>query len=584
MTLALVGLGVSTSQTVAIGPAYRLERGPLPTAPRLIAPDEVMAEIARLEEALAASQGALKAVRRQISRATGSPVSLAEFIDSHLLILEDAALVEPARDLIRDQLFSAEWALRQHRDDLARVFDEMDDPYLRSRRDDIDQVIHHILGFLTAGDQASQEPESEISGCVIVAHDISPADTLLLRHRGAVALVTEHGGPLSHTAILARSLNIPAVMGVRHATRYLRPGETLVVDGEAGTVLAGADYHILNHYRQRLIALHARRNRLRRLVHEPCQTRDGQPVELLANLELPDDAQLARANGAAGVGLYRTEFLYMNRKGQPDEEEHLAAYRQAIRGLGGIPITIRTLDLGADKQVDGALGANCPPACNPALGLRAIRLCLKDPELFRPQLRAILRASAEGPVRLMIPMLTNLGEVEATLSLLTQARRDLTQEGLPFDPAMPIGGMIEIPAAALCADAFARRLDFLSIGTNDLIQYTLATDRIDDTVNYLYDPLHPAVLRLLRMIIAAGHRQCKPVAMCGEMAGDRRFTRLLLGLGLRHFSMQPGSLLEIKELILEADATRLAIQVEDLYNRLDTEPAEDLLAALNLPD
>lgn len=583
MTLALVGLGVSTSQTVAIGPAYRLERGPMPTAPRLIAPDEVMAEIARLEEALAASQGALKAVRRQISRAAGSPLSLAEFIDSHLLILEDAALVEPARDLIRDQLFSAEWALRQHRDDLARVFDEMDDPYLRSRRDDIDQVIHHILGFLTAADQASQEPESEISGCVIVAHDISPADTLLLRHRGAVALVTEHGGPLSHTAILARSLNIPAVMGVRHATRYLRPGETLVVDGEAGTVLAGADYHILNHYRQRLVALSARRNRLRRLVHEPCQTRDGQPVELLANLELPDDAQLARANGAAGVGLYRTEFLYMNRTGQPNEEEHLAAYRQAIRGLGGIPITIRTLDLGADKQVDGALGTNCPPACNPALGLRAIRLCLKDPELFRPQLRAILRASAEGPVRLMLPMLTNLGEVESTLGLLAQARRDLTQEGLPFDPEMPIGGMIEIPAAALCADAFARRLDFLSIGTNDLIQYTLATDRIDDTVNYLYDPLHPAVLRLLRMIIAAGRRQHKPVAMCGEMAGDRRFTRLLLGLGLRQFSMQPGSLLEIKELILEADAARLAIQVEDLYNRLDTEPAEELLATLNHP-
>ena len=556
----------------------------MPTAPRLIATDEVMAEIARLEEALAASQGALKAVRRQISRAAGSPLSLAEFIDSHLLILEDAALVEPARDLIRDQLFSAEWALRQHRDDLARVFDEMDDPYLRSRRDDIDQVIHHILGFLTAGDQTSQEPESEISGCVIVAHDISPADTLLLRHRGAVALVTEHGGPLSHTAILARSLNIPAVMGVRHATRYLRPGETLVVDGEAGTVIAGADYRILNHYRQRLVALSARRNRLRRLLQDPCQTRDGQPVELLANLELPDDTQLARANGAVGVGLYRTEFLYMNREGQPDEEEHLAAYRQVIQGLGGIPITIRTLDLGADKQVDGSASAHCAAACNPALGLRAIRLCLKDLDLFRPQLRAILRASAEGPVRLMLPMLTNLGEVDHTRALLAQARRELTQEGLPFDPRMPVGGMIEIPAAALCADAFANRLDFLSIGTNDLIQYTLATDRIDDTVNYLYDPLHPAVLRLIRMVIAAGRRQATPVAMCGEMAGDRRFTRLLLGLGLRQFSMQPGSLLEIKEIILEADIVRLAEAVDDLYSRLDNEPAEDLLDALNRGD
>ncbi len=585
MTVVLVGLGVSTSQAVALGPVYRMERGSMPISPRVIEPGDVHLEIARLEDALAASQRALQAVRHQVSQA--SPLSLAEFIDSHLLILEDAALVEPARDLIRNHLFSAEWALRQHRDDLARIFEEMDDPYLRSRRDDIDQVIHHILGFLVAGAPGApglREPESEISGCVIVAHDISPADTLLLRHRGAVALVTEFGGPLSHTAILARSLNIPAVMGVRNATRYLHQGEILVVDGEAGTVIAGADYRILNHYRQRLIALSARRNRLRRLLQDPCQTRDGQPIELLANLELPDDAQLARANGAVGVGLYRTEFLYMNREGQPNEEEHLAAYRQVIQGLGGIPITIRTLDLGADKQVDGSASAHCAAACNPALGLRAIRLCLKDLDLFRPQLRAILRASAEGPVRLMLPMLTNLGEVDHTRALLAQARRELTQEGLPFDPKMPVGGMIEIPAAALCADAFANRLDFLSIGTNDLIQYTLATDRIDDTVNYLYDPLHPAVLRLIRMVIAAGRRQATPVAMCGEMAGDRRFTRLLLGLGLRQFSMQPGSLLEIKEIILEADTARLEEAVADLYGRLDNEPAEDLLDALNRGD
>lgn len=579
MTIVLLGLGVSTSQTVALGPAHRMQRGSMPVSPRTIEPNDVLSEIARLEEALGASQRALKAVRNQVSQA--SPLSLAEFIDSHLLILEDAALVEPARDLIRNHLFSAEWALRQHRDDLARIFNEMDDPYLRSRRDDIDQVIHHILGFLSSGVPEAREPENEISGCVIVAHDISPADTLLLRHRGAVALVTEFGGPLSHTAILARSLNIPAVMGVRNATHYLHQGETLVVDGEAGTVIAGADYQILNHYRQRLITLSARRNRLRRLLQDPCQTRDGHPVELLANLELPDDALLARANGAVGVGLYRTEFLYMNREGQPNEEEHLAAYRQVIDNLGGIPITIRTLDLGADKQVDGSATANCSSVCNPALGLRAIRLCLKDLELFRPQLRAILRASAEGPVRLMLPMLTNLGEVDHTRALLAQIRRELTQEGLPFDPRMPVGGMIEVPASALCADAFAARLDFLSIGTNDLIQYTLATDRIDDTVNYLYDPLHPAVLRLLRMVIAAGRRQSIPVAMCGEMAGDRRFTRLLLGLGLRHFSMQPGSLLEIKEIILEADACRLEAAVNDLFDRLDTEPAEDLLDALN---
>ena len=579
MTVALIGLGVSTSQGLALGPVYRLERGPMPSSPRLIEPEDVIAELSRLEEAISASQQALRTVRQQISR--GTPLSLAEFIDSHLLILEDAALVEPARTLIRDNLFSAEWALRQHRDDLAHIFNEMDDPYLRSRLDDIDQVIHHILGFLSVSEQATPEPDDAISGCVIVAHDISPADTLLLRHRGAVALVTEYGGPLSHTAILARSLNIPAVMGVRNATRYLRPGETLVVDGEAGIVIADADYQILNHYRQRLVAINIRRNRLRTLLHEPCQTRDGQVVKLLANLELPDDAQLARANGAAGVGLYRTEFLFMNRQGLPNEEEHLAAYRQVIKTMGGIPITIRTLDLGADKQVDGAATANCPPACNPALGLRAIRLCLKDLDLFRPQLRAILRASAEGPVRLMLPMLTNLGEVEHTLALLAQAKRELTEEGLAFDPQMPVGGMIEIPAAALCADAFAARLDFLSIGTNDLIQYTLATDRIDDTVNYLYDPLHPAVLRLLRMVISASRRQAKPLAMCGEMAGDRRFTRLLLGMGLRHLSMQPGSLLEIKEIVLDTDAVKLQAAVDDLMQRLDLAPVDELVDALN---
>jgi phosphotransferase system enzyme I (PtsI) len=385
---------------------------------------------------------------------------------------------------------------------------------------------------------------------------------------------------MSHTAILARSLNSPAVMGVRNATRYLRQGETLVVDGEAGSVIADADYNILEHYRRRLVALSERRNRLRLLLNKPSESSDGVPVKLLANLELPEDTHGARANGAAGVGLYRTEFLYMNRDALPDEEEHLAAYRQTIKGLGGIPITIRTLDLGADKQVD-SLPASCPPVCNPALGLRAIRLCLKEPELFRPQLRAILRASAEGPVRLMLPMLTSLREVDSVLAILKQIRNELSQEGIPFDAALPVGGMIEVPAAAMCAAAFAARLDFLSIGTNDLIQYTLAIDRVDDTVNYLYDPLHPAVLRLIRVIIDAARRAGKPVAMCGEMAGDPRFTRLLLGLGLRELSMQPGSLLEIKEIVRNANVGKLERAVAKLYDRLDDESPEELLAALN---
>jgi phosphotransferase system enzyme I (PtsI) len=362
----------------------------------------------------------------------------------------------------------------------------------------------------------------------------------------------------------------------------LRPGETLVVDGETGTVLADADFGILEHYRQRLVALSARRSRLRRLLQEPCESRDGVHISLLANLELPEDAHAARANGAEGVGLYRTEFLYMNRDNLPDEGEHLAVYREAIRSLGGIPVTIRTLDLGADKQVDGSPGgAGCPPVCNPSLGLRAIRLCLKEPELFRPQLRAVLRASADGPIRVMLPMLTTVREIDSVLALIEQERRELSRQGIPFDPNLPVGGMIEVPAAAMCADAFAAKLDFLSIGTNDLIQYTLAIDRVDDSVNYLYDPLHPAVLRLLRVIIEAARRAGKPIGMCGEMAGDPRFTRLLLGLGLRELSMQPGSLLEVKEVVRESDVAALERAVEHLYDRLDHEPAEELVEALN---
>jgi phosphotransferase system enzyme I (PtsI) len=577
MTVACCGLAVATSQAIAVGPAFLIARGALVVKPQRISGDQVAEEIQRLEEALAATQRALRAVRSQIPHTT--PLKVAEFIDSHLLMLEDSALVDPARELISEHLFCAEWALQHHTDNLIRVFEEMDDPYLRSRRDDIEQVVHHILGFLLGDDTAEESAEADLTGCVIIAHNLSPADIIVLHHRGVVAFVTEYGGPMSHTAILARSLNIPAVMGVRNVTRIFRHGETVVVDGETGTVLADADARILDHYRQRLQALHERRVRLRRLLGAPSVSADGIPIRLLANLELPEDAETARANGAAGVGLYRTEFLYMNRSDLPDEEEHLAAYLDAIRNLDGIPITIRTLDLGADKQVDHA-ASDCPPVSNPALGLRAIRLCLREPELFRPQLRAILRASAHGPVRMMIPMLSAMEELKSLLSLVEQTRRGLAREGIPFDPHMPVGGMIEVPAAALCAEAFARRLDFLSIGTNDLIQYTLAIDRVDDTVNYLYDPMHPSILRLVRMIIDAGRQEGKPVTMCGEMAGERRFTRLLLGLGLREFSMQPGSLLEIKETVCKAHVRRLEEATAAFLRHLDDEEPLSLLDLL----
>jgi phosphotransferase system enzyme I (PtsI) len=420
-----------------------------------------------------------------------------------------------------------------------------------------------------------------MDGRVIIAQDLTPADIILMRHRGVSAFVTEFGGPMSHTAILARSLGIPAVVGVRNVTQYLKHGELLVVDGNQGVVLAEPGELILAYYCQMLEDNQAYRESLRGLIREPSTSADGETVHLMANIELPEDIPHARGAGATGIGLYRTEFLYMNRSATPDEEEQLAAYLEVVRGLDGMPVTIRTLDLGADKQVDGRSVLNCPPVCNPALGLRAIRLCLKEPELFIPQVRAILRAAAEGPVRMMLPMLSNLQEVLSARRLIEEAKQSLRRDGLAFDSEIPVGGMVEVPAAALSSDTFAQHLDFLSLGTNDLIQYTLAIDRVDDEVNYLYDPLHPAVLQLIRMTIAAGHRHNIPVSMCGEMAGDPRYTRLLLGLGLRRFSMQPNSILEVKGIVRNSDTRLLQERAMELLTRLHSEDSDSLLAALN---
>jgi phosphotransferase system enzyme I (PtsI) len=378
---------------------------------------------------------------------------------------------------------------------------------------------------------------------------------------------------MSHTAILARSLGIPAVVGVHGITRLLRHGELVVVDGEQGVVLAGADQTILSHYQERIDAAWGRDTQLRSLIGKVATTREGVRVQLMANIELPEDIQTTRELQADAVGLYRTEFLYMNRQEMPDEEEHYQTYREVVEGLNGIPITIRTLDLGADKQVDGCTASSC----NPALGLRAIRLCLKEPKMFQPQLRAILRAAVHGPVRIMIPMLSTLHEVRKLKVLIAEAEAALSADGIAFAKGIPLGGMIEVPAAALAADAFSRELDFLSIGTNDLIQYTLAIDRVDDEVNYLYDPLHPAILRLIQMVITAGQQAGIPVSMCGEMAGDPRYIPLLIGMGLREFSMQPGSLLIAKELLLQLDAAKLARQTRKLMKHLGEQDFEQQL-------
>jgi len=574
VTFSCLGVGIGTARAIALGPAFLLTRGgPIEVPPRRIESTEVEEEIQRLLRAIARAQQELQAVRRQIP-ATAS-ASIAQFIDTHLLMLEDVTLTETTVHLIRNQLCAAECALQVHRDNLVRVFEEMEDAYLRSRKQDVEHVVNQIQKALLGPESTKDLRRADLRGRILVAQDLLPADVIVLKQRGIAAFVTELGGPMSHTAILARGLDLPAIVGVHHITRYLRDGETLVVDCLNGVVLAEATPAILGFYRERIRAYEARRAALKKILHRPSVSLDGVGIDLLANIEIPDDIATARGNGAAGVGLYRTEFLYMNRDSLPDEEEQLDAYRRVVEGMGAIPVTIRTLDLGVDKQAEGH-PLPCPAPCNPALGLRAIRLCLREPELFRPQLRAILRASALGPVRLMIPMLSSLQELASVLRLIEETKQALQSEGLAFDPDIPVGGMIEVPAAALAAGSFARRLDFLSIGTNDLIQYTLAIDRVDEAVTYLYDPLHPAILRLIRMVIEAGQRQGIPVGMCGEMAGDPRFTRLLLGMGLREFSMQPRALLEVKAVIRESNVAKLAQDIEELLAGLDGFDAESL--------
>lgn len=576
MITSFCGLGVAGARKLAVGKAYLLKAEPAFSPEPIASPD---AELRHLDAALDAARRHLERVRHQIP--AGTPSHITEFIDTHLLMLTDSALVDAARELIRTHRISAGWALKLQRDTLVAVFEEMDDPYLRARREDVEQVVRQIQMFLhrlEASPRADLDGD-EVRARVVVADDLTPAEAIVLRQRGAAAFITEHGGPMSHTAILARSLDIPSVMGVHRATEVLRHGERLVVNAETGTVLATGDADTLAYFHQRLSSDERRRDELKRLLAQPSTSRDGIPVVLLANLELPEDTAAAQRNGASGVGLYRTEFLYLNHVRAPSEEEHLENYLGVLAALNGLPLTIRTLDLGLDKNIE-YLSDRLPPLSNAALGLRAIRLCLKEPELFVPQLRAILRASAVGPVRMMVPMISTMSEVDSLLRLLQSTKRALRRQGLAFDPLMPIGGMIEVPAAALIAESLARKLDFLSIGTNDLIQYTLAIDRLDDSVSYLYEPLHPAILRLLRRIIDAGARTHTQVSMCGEMAGEPTYTRVLLGLGLRELSMQPGSLLEVKAIVRDCDIGALERTLTELMPAIDTLSPGSLLERL----
>ncbi len=552
MTLSCQGIGINTTREVAIGEAYLMQQGVPEISYREITRDGIDEEVRRFETALVTTTQHLRAVRDQIPADTAQDIS--EFIDTHLLMLEDNAIGQAAISLIREECYSAEWALQVRRDELVRIFDEMDDPYLRTRKDDVNHVVGQLQFVLAGG---TPEERGDLKGRVVVARDLTPAETIMMKNQGVAAFITEFGGPLSHTAILARSLGIPAVVGIHQASSLFRHGELLVVDGAQGVVMADPTPRILDYYRQRITERKRRERELRRQVDLPALTTDGERIILYSNIELPEDIGITLHNRADGVGLFRTEFLYMNRAVPPTEEEQLEAYRSAVSGLDGIPITIRTLDLGVDKTTGAISDQGCMPSINPALGLRAIRLCLKEPELFVPQLRAILRASAEGPVRIMIPMLSSIQELKQVLSIIERTKQDLSNEGLAYDPQIPVGGMVEVPAAALAARSFARHLDFLSIGTNDLIQYTLAVDRMDEEVNFLFDPLHPSVLSLIQMTIDAAYEAGIPVSMCGEMAGDPRYVRLLLGMGLRELSMQPSALLETRELVRQSNLADL---------------------------
>jgi len=580
--MAALGLqGVGVSRGVAIGKVFLLQRDQLQVREYLVPPSLIKAEVERFDVAVTAARDQLAQIRQRIPANT--QIDIISFIDTHLLMLNDKALAQDPIDLIRERGCNAEWALKLQRDAVVAVFEEMDDPYLRTRRDDVDHVVNRIQRILlNQTDGLSVVGEGKLEGCIVIADDLSPADTVTMQHEGIAGFVTEFGGTNSHTTILARSLGIPAVVGVTHALRYLQPNETLVVDGYNGVVMAAPDEAALDHYRQRQRQDQAHQDEMIKLKEQPAISRDGLEITLHANVELPEDLLMMQQVGAKGVGLYRTEYLFMNRDTLPDEDEQFEIYRNLVYSVAGRPVTIRTLDLGADKTIaSDSLIDSRTVITNPALGLRAIRLCLKDTDLFIPQLKAILRAAAEGPVSMLIPMIASVQELQQTLALVERAKAELVQEGKRFDAQIRIGAMIEVPAAALLADVLAKQLDFFSIGTNDLVQYTMAADRLDGSVSHLYQPTHPAVLRLIDMAIQAGRRASIPVSMCGEMASEPRYTRLLLGLGLTELSMQPAMVPEVKSIVQQSDVAALSSRITRVLQMASAQEVDDYLDLIN---
>lgn len=579
MTFSIHGLAVARG--IAVGRAVLVASSRVDVAHYFIQPDQVTSEIERVVHARECVIEEINKLQQTLPK--DAPPELAALLDVHMMLLQDEMLTSGINTWVRERFYNAEWALTSQLEVVARQFDEMEDPYLRERKGDLEQVVERLLRHLKGdhsglpqrgsreANELTQQPDL-LAGeqldvpLILVAHDLSPADLLQFKQSVFTGFVTDVGGKTSHTAIVAKSLDIPAVVGARTASHLIRQDDWIIVDGDAGVVIVDPSPIILDEYSFKQRQAKVDRERLSRLRHRPASTLDDQPVELLANIEMPEDTKTALSVGAVGVGLFRSEFLFMGRDGQlPDEEEQYKAYCAAVDGMNGLPVTIRTVDVGADKSLDRSKDE---AHLNPALGLRAIRWSLSEPGMFLTQLRAILRAAAKGQVNLLIPMLAHAREIQQTLALLETARHQLDAKGAVYGP-LKIGAMIEIPAAAISVRMFLKYFDFLSIGTNDLIQYTLAIDRADEQVAHLYDPLHPALLRLVADTIAACNEVGKSVCVCGEMAGDSSMTKLLLGLGLRSFSMHPTQILSVKQEILRADTQVLRKWAQEVIHSDD---------------
>lgn len=589
MTFSVHGIAVSSG--VAIGRAVLVASSRLDVAHYFIEPEQIDSEITRLRSARDAVVAEVGKVQQSLQDLTDKEghVELSALLDVHLMLLQDAQLTDGVKHWIVERRYNAEWALTSQLELVARQFDEMEDPYLRERKADLEQVVERILRVLHGvgspvahlplkpGRKTQQDlllDDTVDVPLVLVAHDLSPADMLQFKQSVFAGFVTDVGGKTSHTAIVARSMDIPAVVGARSASQIVQQDDWVIIDGDAGILIVDPSHIILAEYGFKQRQSEIERQRLNRLRNTKSVTLDGQHIELLANIERPSDGIAALSVGAVGVGLFRSEFLFMGRQGNlPDEDEQYRAYVAAVDAMEGLPVTIRTVDVGADKPLDRSLRGG-DEHLNPALGLRAIRWSLAEPSMFLCQLRAILRAAARGPVHLLIPMLAHVSEIRQTLAFIDRARGQLNARGEVYGP-VKVGAMIEVPAAALMVDVFLRYFDFLSIGTNDLIQYTLAIDRVDESVAHLYDPMHPAVLELMARTIAAGHAHGKLVSVCGELAGDVSMTRLLLGLGLRSFSMHPSQILAVKQQVLRSDTAKLKVLAQNALQA--EEPARALV-------